>query len=216
MSGFAGLLPRGVVGVLSRTPTTGPLQAPESAAARGFSPTRLTEFRHGRDCARAALRELGAGAPAIPVGASREPLWPNGVVGSISHCGGVAAAIVAWERSVAGLGLDIETDEPLEAVLVTRICRPAEMAAAGGGPTAESCRHAKSVFTMKEAAYKALWPLLRRFLDFHDIEIVPGIDADEFAVLAPTGLVPKDLSARLHGRHRRCGGLLVSVVAIRH
>ena len=47
---------------------------------------RKAEFLAGRYCARAALAQLdGSLAVNIGIGANREPLWPPGFVGSITH-----------------------------------------------------------------------------------------------------------------------------------
>ncbi len=207
------LFPAGVVSVLSlaaRMPD-GRLLPAEAAATQAFSPERLAEFTHGRDCARRALRRLGTGDLAIPVGPHREPLWPAGVVGSISHAGPAAAAVVAWKAHVATIGLDLEPTLPLEPELLPLICRPEELAvirASGSNPT----EMARLIFSMKEAAYKALWPILRCFLDFQDLEIgmVPGASA--FTIRSHSDRCPQALAASLIGKFTRRGAFMVSVV----
>jgi 4'-phosphopantetheinyl transferase EntD len=61
---------------------------------------RRREFQTVRHCARRALDELGLPPAAIPPGGHREPLWPPGVVGSLTHCTGYRAAAVAHQRDV--------------------------------------------------------------------------------------------------------------------
>ena len=59
------------------------------------APKRQAEFLCGRIAAHEAMRRLGIEywrAP-IGIGRSREPLWPHGVAGSISH---VAASPQPW------------------------------------------------------------------------------------------------------------------------
>ena len=115
------LFPPGAATVLSLAAgEAGALTPVELGFTATFAPVRLAEFRHGRACARLALGRIGAGAHDIPVGASREPIWPTGVVGSISHAGTAAAAVVAWQsddalgrrgpraRDRAGAGADDE------------------------------------------------------------------------------------------------------------
>lgn len=213
--GLDGLFPAGAVSILSQAaPVDAALLPAELAAARAYSPQRLREFIHGRACARRALVMLGAGAAPVTVGANREPLWPPGVVGSISHAGAAAAAVVAWQSTLLALGLDLEEDLPLEPELAGRICRPEERSALLA-PSAEPGLVARRVFSMKEAAYKALWPLINRFLDFHDLEIRPGPQADAFSVVSRSDHCPGDLAARLVGRWTRHGTLLACGVAIR-
>src|SRR5215216_4437967 len=68
------------------------------------------------------------GLPPKPVlrGASREPLWPDGLVGSLTHCDGYAAAVVAPQELVITVGVDAEPHEPLPDGVLARIARPEE------------------------------------------------------------------------------------------
>lgn len=77
------------------------------------SPDRLAEFRTARSCAREALRALGEPMTSIPVGVDRAPVWPAGIVGSITHCVGYRAAVVAKREHVLAVGVDAEPDAPL-------------------------------------------------------------------------------------------------------
>src|SRR5690242_12311145 len=53
---------------------------------------RRKEFATGRACARAALARLGRPSAAVLRGPGGAPQWPEGVVGSITHCVGYRAA----------------------------------------------------------------------------------------------------------------------------
>jgi 4'-phosphopantetheinyl transferase EntD len=179
---LAGLFPPGVACVCSRAAPAGAALLPEeAAAATAFAPVRLAEFRPGRDCARRALLRLGVNAVAIPVGPRREPLWPAGIVGSLSHAGPVAAAAVARREAFAAIGLDIETDAPLDPALIGIICRPEEI---HGLPAAGAGARAKLLFSAKESVYKALWPLVQRFIDFQEVEVRLDARGDSFSVHA--------------------------------
>src|SRR5262245_27478480 len=69
---------------------------------------RQAEFACGRRCARRALAMLGIeNFPLVP-GPHRAPLWPSGVVGSITHCTDLCAAVVARAGRIQSLGLDAE------------------------------------------------------------------------------------------------------------
>jgi 4'-phosphopantetheinyl transferase EntD len=196
------LFPPGVATVLSCNPDKASELGPrEAISAALFVAPRLAEFRHGRECARRALARLGAAAVDIPIGAAREPIWPPGVVGSISHDGELAAAAVAWERVFLGVGVDLTGAAALESDLIPRICRPAEMErlAAATDPG----HMAKMIFGIKEAAYKALWPSLRQILDFRDIEIILDETDARFVVISHTELCPAACAARLLGRYVR-------------
>jgi len=74
---------------------------------------RRSEFVTARRCARRALAKLGLPSMPIRQGPSREPLWPAGIAGSITHCAGYRAAAVAELAALAGLGIDAEPNAPL-------------------------------------------------------------------------------------------------------
>ncbi len=178
-----------------------------------FAPARLREFQRGRHCARQALGRLGVPACGIPIGTSREPCWPDGIVGSISHTAAVAAAAVAHATAYRSLGLDLEEDGPLDAGLVGRICR-AEEEAWLGDLGIDPLVAARLVFSAKEAAYKALWPLTHQFLDFHELAIEPEPASGSFRVVPHTARCPASLAADLVGRYVIAGGLIAVGAAV--
>jgi enterobactin synthetase component D / holo-[acyl-carrier protein] synthase len=129
---------------------------------------RRLEFARGRQCARAALRRLGLSDSPLLSGAQREPLWPAGVVGSITHTQGLCLAAVAWQSSYAGVGIDVEPALALEPALAQRIASEREMSALAAMPPLLAAR---LVFSAKEAFYKCQFYRTRQFLDFFDVSI---------------------------------------------
>ncbi len=93
-------------------------------------------------------------------------MWPEGIVGSISHDPCIAVAAAARERDFAALGIDVEPSEPLPPDLLDLIATPRERA-----EVAENSLEARLLFAAKEAVYKAVYPLDRTFLDFQDVEV---------------------------------------------
>src|SRR5204862_697538 len=85
-----------------------PLYPEETAAVVRAVPKRAAEFARGRACARAALAQLGVSSAPLPVGPERAPIWPEGFVGSVTHCRGLVAAVAARSARVSALGLDAE------------------------------------------------------------------------------------------------------------
>ena len=129
------------------------------AVAEGFAPSRRAEFLLGRGAARAALAD--ADLDDGPVRRSgRRPLFPPGSTGSISHCGGVAVALAGASSRYRSLGIDLEvTPPPLSAAHL--ILGDDERAWMSSGATAaEYERRLLRAFCAKEAAFKALHPLL--------------------------------------------------------
>jgi 4'-phosphopantetheinyl transferase EntD len=69
---------------------------------------RAVEFACGRHAGHRALASMGIAAPVIGRGGRGEPLWPEGVVGAISHAAGIALAIVSRSPPLVGVGIDVE------------------------------------------------------------------------------------------------------------
>ncbi|WP_423739619.1 4'-phosphopantetheinyl transferase family protein [Cupriavidus basilensis] len=142
---------------------------------------RQREFLAGRDCAQKALRLAGCpGVAVLPIGLDRLPVWPTGWVGSISHCATMACAIVASKTRYRALGIDVECimSEELSTELGEFVATEAELAhfAGLGRPLGVTL-----VFSAKEALFKALYPEVRRVLDF-DAARVRGVGTDEIVL----------------------------------
>ena len=175
---------------------------------------RQAEYLAGRLCARQALLMLN-GRPHIPLsGTDRAPKWPNGIVGSITHSNGQAAALVAHTQHYCALGLDLEPlmhevqATHLQAALLTpderqRWANPSD-------PFLMTLS-----FSLKESLFKALYPLVGRYFYFHDAELVAW-QSDGYARLR----LLSDLSAQWHagceleGRFTWYKEYLLSVVAV--
>lgn len=138
--------------------------------------SRRQQFAAGRRLARLAWQQLGHAPAPLPSDAQRVPVWPAGVVGTITHTHVWCAVAVARASEVAGLGADVEAATPLEPGLWERVCRPEERAFLRSGATESAGLLAKGLFSAKESIYKALYPKTRVFLDFQgmSIELEPG------------------------------------------
>jgi len=140
---------------------------------------RREEFTAGRAAANRAMRELGIAAPPpVPQGKMREPLWPEGVVGSITHSHPWTIAVAARSSSVAAIGIDLESSARMKEEDISRhICIDSEIAWMRGHP--QPLRALTMIFSSKEAVFKALSPRCKRYFDFKDARLVwlPGEDA---------------------------------------
>jgi 4'-phosphopantetheinyl transferase EntD len=138
---------------------------------------RRREFTTVRACARAALARLGvAPAPILP-GLRGAPGWPEGVVGSMTHCAGYRAAAVARGGGVWTIGIDAEPNETLPDGVLEVVSREEERAWLRGLMAADSAVHwDRLLFSAKESVYKAWFPLTGRWLGFEDatITVDPG------------------------------------------
>jgi 4'-phosphopantetheinyl transferase EntD len=75
---------------------------------KGATLSRQKEFSTSRWCARKSLKKLDINSGLILTGKSREPVWPQGTVGSITHAKGLYCAVVGRESDYLSLGIDIE------------------------------------------------------------------------------------------------------------
>jgi len=172
-----------------------------------MAPRRRQEFAQGRACARLALSAIGIHDVAIPRGPNREPVWPAGVTGSISHTDTCAAAAVAPFGVTGSLGLDLEAAIPLEDRLVDMICRPEELQRQ---PERDGELYTKLLFSIKESIFKCLWPHVRCYFDFLEMEVLLDPDGDTYRIRSHTATVEARLADRVQGRHARHGDLLIS------
>lgn len=99
----------------------GPLTDEERAAVAHAVPSRRAEFRTGRVLARRALAAIGTFATSLPLCRSGAPRWPDGVVGTITHCPGVRACAVARRDEHAGIGIDATPARSLPSGVLQRI-----------------------------------------------------------------------------------------------
>lgn len=171
------------------------LYAVEEMAVASAVEKRKAEFRAGRTCAREALRLLGCADAPIPMRSDRSPAWPSGFVGSISHTSSLAATVAAPRDLFAGLGVDIEEDSPLELNLRQLIMLPDEREHLPSNFMigSRSVDMAKVVFSIKEAVFKAIFPLTKAPLDFHDVSVAIDLRHARFSVksLLPIPRFPK-------------------------
>ena len=146
----------------------------EAALLRGATEARRREFATARHCARTALARLGIAAAPILRGAKHEPLWPDGIVGSITHCRGYRAAAVASSESILAIGIDAEPDGPLPEGVERRVLRDEERRWLADAPAGVAWD--RVIFSAKESIYKAWFPLVGRWLGFDDaiVSIDPG------------------------------------------
>jgi 4'-phosphopantetheinyl transferase EntD len=153
-------------------PGPAPHPEEEAAIARAVAKRRF-EFRAGRACARQAVVELGGPAGAIGRGPAGEPIWPAGFTGSITHTDDLAAAVVARASAIRAIGLDMEDDAPLDAMLTGVVGRPEELsAAAAAGP--HDLDPAKRLLVCKEAFIKFNYALTGTLAELLDIRIDLG------------------------------------------
>ena len=137
-----------------------------------FSQKRLTDFSTGRYCAEKALELLHIYDVIIPIGENREPIWPQGIIGSISHCDELVGAIVAKKSDHISLGLDVEEIGRVTPDLYDLVFTENEKRYLSSFNGRELEEQSTLIFSIKEAFYKFQHPITKTFLDFLDVEVV--------------------------------------------
>lgn len=173
----------------------------ERAVIAHAAPGRRREFLAGRACAHGALRELGVRARPLDRGPAGQPLWPPGVVGSITHAGGIAVAVAARTGQVLGLGVDLEPLHPRLDAAVDRLVRSDRERAGPAAAHPLAAHLPKIAFCAKECVYKAVFPQAGRELRFGDVTVEVDLAQGGFravtdAGLSPPGRVPTELCGR--------------------
>lgn len=150
-----------------------PLPEEEPLIARSV-PKRRNEFITVRYCARQALVDLGMEPVPILKGDKGEPCWPDGIVGSLTHCEGFRGAAVGRRAEIRSLGIDAEPHDVLPNGVLDAISLPVERHELQALP--DGVHWDRVLFCAKEATYKAWYPLTHRWLGFEDAHITFDID----------------------------------------
>jgi 4'-phosphopantetheinyl transferase EntD len=156
--------------------------------------------------ARLALDELDVPRGPILNNEDRSPRWPDGVIGSLTHtdiwCG---VALAKREHAALSLGIDMERLGSVSPEVERRIFTEREL------------RDNRSVdpsirFSAKESLYKAIYPLVRRFVGFGEVEI-ELTTAREFVVRIVSPELRAELArVRLNGVYATRGQLCCTAV----
>jgi len=193
------------------------LFAEEEAVIAKAVDKRRREFTTARACARAALAKLGV--PAVPIvpGFRGAPQWPAGVVGSITHCDGYRACVLAHENDIVTIGLDAEPHDELPDGVVKAVSlapereRVAELTAAVPGVCWD-----RLLFCVKESVYKAWFPLTGRWLGFEEacVDFDPAAKSFTARLLVAGPVVNGHPLTGFTGRWLIGNGLIVTAIVI--
>lgn len=184
---------------------TGGLYAEELVAVADAAQGRRREFAAGRMCARRALERLGVPPGPLPPGENGAPVWPDGIVGSITHKGRYRAAAVAFSHDLAGLGVDAELDAPLPSGVLESIASPLECDDVEGlSAEAPGIAWDRLLFSTKEASVKAAQPLGAGPVAVRSVEV--RLDPGAFTFSARLGADGR----RVNGAWVVCATMLVA------
>jgi 4'-phosphopantetheinyl transferase EntD len=170
---------------------------------------RYQEFAAGRTCARRALSQLGFSPVPILPGPNREPLWPRGIVGSITHCDSYVAAAIARESRLVTLGIDAEENLPLPSGMIDLVSSH-ECDLSRGQDECGVCWD-RLLFSAKESVFKAWFPLFRTWLEFKDVLVRIAPEPHSFMAVV---LHDHKEEITFSGRYAAFGTLLLTAVIL--
>jgi len=137
----------------------------------GAVPKRRAEYLCGRYLARRLLESRHA-STLVTIGKFREPVWPEGWIGSITHTHNQAVCSLASREKVAMLGIDMEpwfSDESSEQVS-GQIVNSRELRILQ--EIGSYSRALTLAFSAKESFFKAVFPTVRQYFGFDSVEVV--------------------------------------------
>jgi len=201
---------------LTDIPGEEPFPGEEQLVARAVE-GRRREFITARRCARRALADLGHAPAPILSGPRREPLWPAGIVGSITHCKGFRAAAVGRRTDLASVGIDAEPNGPLPEGVEESVTLPAERDLLRKLEAADSSAHwGRLLFSAKESVYKAWYPLTSRWLGFEDAQLTidPAGTFSALILIDPARQDGGEPLTEMSGRFTVTDGLVITALTV--
>lgn len=142
-------------------------------ALRAATLNRRSEFLAGRFCAAKAIQALRPDwSGEIGINPDGSPIWPGGLVGSITHTQGFAAAAIATKEICLSIGIDSERAEEAGVLAAAKeIAISADERRLSARLPVSADEFTLLVFSAKESIYKCLYPLVKRPLDFSDVAL---------------------------------------------
>lgn len=113
------------------------------------------------------MTALNRGQEPLLTGPSRAPIWPRGLIGSITHCEKYCAAAVAETKDLVAIGIDAEPWREFPLDIRAHIATEQEYALSDLDKA--DPRSLAVLFSAKESVFKALNPATGLFFDFLSI-----------------------------------------------
>lgn len=188
-----------------------------------LSAPRKPTWLAGRIALHEALRDLGLDVGPVLSTTRGAPDLPDGALGSISHKRTLAVALAARRQGDLSIGVDLEPAPGSAAApsdpgwdrrpdISSRVMTPTELAVVAtlSGPARR--REVVLCFSLKEALYKALNPLVGRYISFQEVTVLPRLDGNVQVTLA---LAPAEGRFEAEARWSEIQGHLLTTAAVR-
>ncbi len=183
--------------LLTLAPGLAGLSDEERTFLESLSVARKPTWLAGRIALHEALRDLGLDAGPILSTKRGAPELPESVTGSISHKRTLAVALAARKSGGLSVGVDLEPAPCLPPSpndpgwdnrpdISSRVMTSEELAALAALPEPLRRREVVLCFSIKEALYKALNPLVGRYVSVQEATVLPHLDGSVAVTLALT------------------------------
>lgn len=178
------LFPNSVTGIIQPIDDhLSDLHPDELGIIHSASSKRKFEFSTGRWCAKQALASQGIQDISIVSGKHREPVWPKGFVGSISHCKDQCGAVIAKNSELQSIGFDVENIKNLKNDIARIVCTDEEKEW-----IKNQNRHPYNVlvlliFSLKESVYKCIYQYTQTRIGFKDCTITPELESNRASLI---------------------------------
>ncbi|MCA9400017.1 MAG: 4'-phosphopantetheinyl transferase superfamily protein [Candidatus Omnitrophica bacterium] len=160
----------------------GELYPEEAASIQKATKKRQKEFTSTRLLAKKLLKQYHVDHFPILMGDHREPLWPEHLCGTISHCPLLCAVAVAEKKHFRSLGCDIEIIDRVDYKIHTHICQDKEWDWITLLPLEEQQKYFALIFSAKECFFKWQFPLSHHWLNFKDTFITIDVKNQQFTI----------------------------------
>ena len=187
---------------------------------KGASSQRRQEFVAGRYCVFNAARAIGLELETLPISAERGPVWPAGVIGSISHSKKLAIGCIGEVGQFRSIGID--TEEVFSNQTIKDIMEAIALDSEIAFITKEIPTRAKAlaftiVFSAKEALFKAIHPLCKQFIDFQEVKMTSlSLESKTFTLEVCEKIELGHLPRVFQGFFFHEGNNLITVLPVTH
>jgi len=188
------------------------LYAEEAALVAKAVPSRQAAFAAGRLCARSALQAIAAVPSPVLWDDARAPVWPQGVVGSITHTEGFCGAVVAGREEYDGIGIDAERRESVHEEIWEQVLTAAERTRLLACHDLERREAATIIFCAKEAFYKAQYQVTGSWLGFENADV--RLENGEFTIELMIDMGTFERAQRFMGKYTVLPGIVVTGIAL--
>jgi hypothetical protein len=189
-----------------------PLTLRELASAGRVEAARMRELESGRVYAKRALALMGIRNVDLPIAPDRSPLWPAGIVGSLTHVTGSEdgqfAAAVARTTDVCAIGIDMEPETGLHPRLWSYVLTQRELERILTLPRQMRATEAQVAWCAKEAVIKSA----RKRIEPTGIDVERDLSSGDFVAIWRTPGPEMPPAEIWQGRTARSLGLILAAV----